>query len=112
MLLIIPTVPRPQSPSLAQRAPTDLRNKTTIELNDIRDILVGSEKSPPTGKVTLEADARWDMDKRWLVYDVKGLVDGDGQPMTATATTRVDGSAIDPKLIDVRTFAHIRLYPF
>lgn len=110
VLLIIPTVPRPQSSPLVQRAPTDLRNKTTIELDDIRDILVGSERSPPTGKVTLEADARWDMDKRWLVYDVKGLVDGDGKPMTATATTRVDGSSIDPRLIDVRSLAHLPSY--
>lgn len=71
---------------------------------------MGSKKSPPTGKVTLEADARWDMDKRWLVYDVKGLVDGDGKPITATATTRVDGGFIDPKLIDVRILAHLPSY--
>ena len=112
VLLIFPTVTRPQSSPLVQRAPTDLRNNRTIELDDIRDILVGSERSPPTGKVTLEADAKWNTDVEWLVYDVKGLVDRDGKPITATATTRADGSAINPKLIDVRILAHLRLYPF
>lgn len=96
--------------SLAQREPTDLENTDTLEL-DVRHILLDSKKNlAPTGKVTLtKAATKWNLDDEWLVFDVKGLVDGEGNTMTATATTMADGESIHPEFLDVRLLFRLRL---